>query len=295
MSDFPKVELKSGEKPVMLVVLAHPDDETFGMGGTVAYYARRGVQVHLICATRGEVGEMDAEYMQGYATPGDRRESELRCAAEKLGLAEVIFLGYRDSGMEGSPDNKHPQALAAQPVKDVAKIVAAIIRRVKPQVVVTFDPIGGYRHPDHIAMHLATVQAFSMAGERGLVDEINGLPPFTPNKLYYQTIQRGFLKLMVRVMPIFGKNPRKFGKNEDIDLASIAEVDYPTDAVINYRWVADIRDDASACHVSQGGSKMSGGLFGRLRRFFGSKEIYIRAIPARKTSEAVETDLFEGL
>ncbi len=141
----------------MLVCLAHPDDETFGMGGTLALYTRRGVQVHLVCGTRGEVGEMTPELMEGFSSIGERRESELRCAAGILDLAGVYFLGYRDSGMPGTSDNQHPNALAAQPVDEVAEKVAHFIRLLHPQVMVTHDPIGGYKHPDHIAMHRASL------------------------------------------------------------------------------------------------------------------------------------------
>ena len=157
-------------KPVILSVLAHPDDETFGMGGTLAYYAKKGVDVYLICATRGEVGGMDPELLKGHASIGEVREEELRCAAEVLGLKDVYFLDYRDSGMPGSVDNTHPQALAAAPIEEVAKKVALFIRKLKPQVVLTFDPIGGYRHPDHIAIQLATVEAFKLASDPGFVD-----------------------------------------------------------------------------------------------------------------------------
>ena len=108
-------------KPTLLAVLAHPDDESFGMGGTLALYAARGVDVHLICATRGEVGEVSPELLAGFGSVAELRESELRCAAGHLGLKGVHFLEYRDSGMEGSPDNKHPQALAAQPLEAVAR------------------------------------------------------------------------------------------------------------------------------------------------------------------------------
>ena len=83
----------------LMYIAAHPDDETFGTGGTLALYSRRGVDVHLVCATRGEVGEMDPALMGSFATIGDKRESELRCAAGTLGLTGVYFLGYRDSGM----------------------------------------------------------------------------------------------------------------------------------------------------------------------------------------------------
>jgi N-acetyl-1-D-myo-inositol-2-amino-2-deoxy-alpha-D-glucopyranoside deacetylase len=106
------------KKSTLLAVLAHPDDESFGMGGTLALYAARGVEVHLVCATRGEVGEVSPELMKGFSSIAERREAELRCAAGVLGLAGVHFLDYRDSGMPGSEDNTHPQALAAQPLED---------------------------------------------------------------------------------------------------------------------------------------------------------------------------------
>ena len=81
----------NSQEPVILAVLAHPDDETFGMGGTLALYAQRGAQVYLVCATRGEVGDVDPQYMQGFETIAERREYELRCAAQKLGLKEVFL------------------------------------------------------------------------------------------------------------------------------------------------------------------------------------------------------------
>jgi LmbE family N-acetylglucosaminyl deacetylase len=136
----------------LTAVLAHPDDESFGMGGTLALYARKGVDIHLICATRGEAGEMDPDCLEGFDSIAERRESELRCAAEQLGITSVHFLNYRDSGMSGSPANQHPQALANAPIADVAQSIAEQIRRLRPQVIITFDPIGGYKHPDHIAI-----------------------------------------------------------------------------------------------------------------------------------------------
>lgn len=279
-------------RPVLLAVLAHPDDESFGMGGTLAYYSRRGVDTHLICATRGEAGDMDESMLRGYQSIADRREAELRCAAGKLGLREVTFLDYRDSGMPGSPDNHHPKALVAQPLRQVAEEIALHIRRLQPNVVVTFDPIGGYHHPDHIAVHQATVRAMDLASDPS-ADAMDGLPPFTPQKLYFQTIPRGFMRWMIRVMRLFGRDPRKFGKNRDIDLAAIAEVDFAIHAVINYREVADIRDEAAACHASQSSSSLTGGAFAWLRRMVASKELYIRAYPP--PNEKTENDLFEGI
>lgn len=294
MATMKPVILSDGSQPVLLAVLAHPDDETFGTGGTLALYAHRGVQVYLVCATRGEVGEMTPEMLQGYATIAEKREAELRCAADKLGLAGVIFLGYRDSGMPGSPDNTHPMALAAQPLEEVAAVIAHHIRKIKPQVVITFDPIGGYRHPDHIAVHNATVRAFPLAGDPALVDP-EGLPPYTARKLYFQTLSRAFLRIAVRVLPLFGRDPARFGVNGDIDLLSLSRISFPTHAVVAFGPVASTKVDAAACHASQGGVSMNRGIQGMLTRIFQGRETFMRAEPAPRPGEPLERDLFAGI
>ncbi len=263
--------------PVILAVLAHPDDESFGMGGTLAHYANRGVAVHLICATRGEVGEVAPEHLQGYESIAALREEELRCAARHLRLRGLRFLGYRDSGMPGSPENEHPRALAAQPVEEVAQKVARYIRELRPEVVLTFDPIGGYKHPDHIAIHKAALRAFHLAADP--VFEC-GLPPWQARKLYFHLIPKNFLKVGVFLLRLFGKNPRKFGQNGDIDLqALVEEGDFPVHAVVDYRDAAAQKEAASHCHASQGGAQMSKGPMGWFRRLAGSKDYFMRAYP----------------
>lgn len=280
------------QKQVLLAVLAHPDDETFGMGGTLALYASRGVEVHLVCATRGEVGEMDPKLLEGFASIAERRESELCCAADMLGIKAVHFLDYRDSGMPGSPDNTHPMALAAQPVEEVAEKVALWIRELKPQVVLTFDPVGGYYHPDHIAIHKATVAGVELAKQSE--DGETGLDGYAVQKLYYHTMPKGFIRTAVWLTKLVGKDPTKFGTNKDIDLEAIARVSYPTHAVIRYNQVEKLRAKASACHESQGGKKMGGGPLGFLLRLFSAKDTFMRAFPPVKTRQ-VERDLFEGV
>jgi N-acetyl-1-D-myo-inositol-2-amino-2-deoxy-alpha-D-glucopyranoside deacetylase len=282
-------------KKVLLAVLAHPDDETFGSGGTLAFYARQGMDVHLVCATKGEVGDVDPEYMKGFTTVADRRVSELRCAAGILGLSGVYFMGYRDSGMPGSPDNTHPQALAFQPVEKVAAEVAHYFRLLKPQVVITFDPIGGYRHPDHIAIHKATVLAFEAVQRNpNAFPDPEGLPAYQPQKLYFQTISRTFMRIGVRLLRLFGQDPHHFGRNKDIDLASLAEVNFPVNARIDYRTVSKERDEAAACHASQGGQQQSRGFMGWIRRITGSTETYMRYYPTPIPGH-MEKDLFEGI
>ncbi len=281
------------EKKIILCVLAHPDDETFGMGGTLALYARQGVEVYLICATKGEVGEVPDGMMEGYKTVAELREHELAEAAHILGIKEVIYLGYRDSGMPGSEDNHHPQALAAAPLEEVVAKVAHYIRLLKPQVVLTFDPIGGYRHPDHIAIQKATEKAFYEAGDP--TRYVGDLEPYQAQKLYFHTMPKFLLRLSIFFMRFIGKNPHKFGLNGDIDLVSIAEVSFPVHTVINYYPVAEIRNQAAACHASQGGTQIisGGGIIGTIRRFFGSKDQFMQAYP--KPGRRMAHDLFEGI
>jgi LmbE family N-acetylglucosaminyl deacetylase len=280
------------EKRVILAVLAHPDDETFGMGGTLALYAKRSVEVHLVCATRGEVGEVPDGMMNGYKTVADLREDELKRAGKILGLTSINFLGYRDSGMPGSADNHHAQALAAADIHDVTGKVVHYIRLLKPQVMLTFDPIGGYRHPDHIAIQRAAEQAFYAAGD---AKQFSGdFPPFAPKKLYFHTMPKGFLRFSIFLMRLAGRDPHKFGRNGDIDLAAIASVSFPTNAIIDYREVADLRDQAASCHASQGGTQITNrGWMGRIRRVFASRDLFMRAYP--KATRHIERDLFEGI
>ena len=277
-------------KLTLLAVLAHPDDESFGMGGTLALYASRGVDVHLVCATRGEVGEVTPELLEGFESIAKLRESELRCAAGVLGLTGVHFLDYRDSGMPGSADNTHPRALAAQPLDEVAAKVVHYIRELKPQVVLTFDPIGGYRHPDHIAIQRATVRAFEQAGNSGFTAD--SLPVYAPERLYFHKMPNGLLKFAVKFLPLIGKDPHKFGSNGDIDLVPIAEVDFPTHARIDIRSVLKQKEKAGACHASQGGGRMGGGILSLLMRLFSGYETFMRAYPPVAEGERVAKDLF---
>jgi len=281
------------QKRTILSVLSHPDDETFGMGGTLALYARRGVDVHLVCATRGEVGEVAPHFLEDFNSIGELREHELRCAAENLGLAGVHFLDYRDSGMPGSPDNEHPQALAAAPLDEVVAKVTGYIRELRPQVVLTFDPIGGYRHPDHIAIHQATVKAFYAAADPAQFPGQG--PPFQPDKLYFHTFPRGWLSWVVKLMPLFGRDPRRLGQNEDIDLLELAGESFPVHARINYKQVVREKEAATACHASQGGMASSGSRFVRLAfRVAAGQDSYIRAYPEPDGGPR-ERDLFAGI
>jgi mycothiol S-conjugate amidase len=281
-------------RPRLLAVLAHPDDESFGAGGTLAHYAWMGATVDLICATGGEEGAAEERYLEGFGTLVARREAELACAARALGLSSVVMLGYRDSGMAGTAANQHPEALAAQPLEGVTARIVALIRRLRPHVVITFDPIGGYRHPDHIAIQQATVAAFYAAGDPAYQGASE--TPWQAQKLYFQTFPRAILRTAVRLMPLFGKDPRRFGRNNDVDLVALAEVDFPIHARIDTLAMAEARMAAARCHASQGGEAFARGpltLIGRLLGL-GGVETFMRAYP-EPSPGLHEDDLFTGV
>jgi LmbE family N-acetylglucosaminyl deacetylase len=193
--------------------------------------------------------------------------------------------------MPGSEDNKHPNAQVNRPVEEVAARVVRYMREVQPDVVLTFDPIGGYRHPDHIQIHNATVLAFEKAADASFHPEAGA--PFQPGALYFHTIPRGLFKFGVRLLKLFGKDPRKWGRNGDIDLVSLAEVDFPVHARIDFRSVAERKEKAGACHASQGGGQMRRGFVGMFFRMFDGVETFMRAYPPARPDGRVAKDLFD--
>lgn len=151
--------------PSLLAVFAHPDDEVF-TGGTLAHYAAAGVQVTLVCATKGDAGkvtdpELEVSDSEGLAA---LRAEELKRATQILGLTDVRLLGYGDSGREERTRTGDTQALMNVPLEEVEARLREVIAEVRPQVIVTFDPHGGYGHADHLAVHRATSAAFFSTG-----------------------------------------------------------------------------------------------------------------------------------
>ncbi len=281
----------------MLISFAHPDDEAFGMGGTIARYAADGVSIALICSTNGDVGTVDAEKLQGFESVGELRLHELQCSAETLGIREVVTFGYRDSGMMGTPENNHPDCLwQADEAVVVGKIVREI-RRIRPQVVITFDPYGGYGHPDHIYMHRATTKAFHAAGDPAQYPEhlAEGLQAYQPAKLYYNTFPRGWLYLRLIQARLRGQDPRHLGKNGDLDFVAVLKSQLPAHARIDIAAYHPAWDAASGCHASQQNPRENGGLVDRVLRAMFRSQSFTRAWPAPTPHERMEHDLFNGI
>ena len=203
--------MTSGEQR-LLAVFAHPDDE-MGVGGTLAMCAARGVKVHLATATRGEVGMISDPSLATPETLGHVREQELRESCRIQGIEEPILLGYRDSGMEGTPDNDHPDSFnRADPGQAVGKLVD-LIRELRPQVVVTFDSTGFYGHPDHVKIHHLTTDAFhKLTGGRD-----------NAARLYYAIVPRRAFRRMAEQMQATGAAmPSDFPPTDQLGTPDVA-------------------------------------------------------------------------
>ncbi|MCA9907304.1 MAG: PIG-L family deacetylase [Anaerolineae bacterium] len=276
----------------LLVIFAHPDDESHGPAGTLAKYAAEGVRVHYLCATRGESGMVDSRFLTNGNSVAELRTAELNQAAATLGLASVNFLGYRDSGMPGSPDNTHPHSLCAAPLDDVAATIAAHIRRLRPDAIITHDQYGWYGHPDHIKCYAATLRAYELLyGLR--VGDAEAYAVNAP-RLYVSTFSKAMLKVAVRVMPLFGLDPRRHGQNQDIDLVEIASWNIPTTASIRVGAYLTTKDRAKAAHASQKPLTQTKRRWLRaIMRRTEAAEAFSRLYPPVAPGEATERSLFE--
>jgi LmbE family N-acetylglucosaminyl deacetylase len=260
----------------LLAVFPHPDDETLGLGSTLTRYAAEGVETYLVCATRGERGWFDSEGPDpGFEGVARIREAELRCAAEHLSLHEVSFLDYIDGDVD-----------QASPAEIIEKI-ALHVRRIRPQVVVTFSPDGAYGHPDHIALSQFTNAALVLAADASFE---NGKPPHRVSKFYY----------MVDSLQNVGDANEAFGGiSMDVDGVTRHHVGWPdwqiTTRLDNTEYAGQVRA-AIHCHKSQlpGYGPILQWTEKEIARFFGTGYFY-RAYSLVNGGRSVETDLFEGL
>lgn len=236
----------------LMAVFAHPDDESFGIGGTLARYsADPAVRVVLVCATRGEAGEISDPALSTSERLGQVREAELRCACQTLGVDALYFLDYRDSGMAGTPENEHPQALVRADFDEVVGRIVAHIRRERPDVVVTFDENGGYGHPDHIAIHYHTKEAFAAAADPARYPEQieGGLGPHQARKLYYTAIPSRFFRGVAAKMQAMGVEiPERYLKRLE-DGIGLPDDACTTDIFVQDFW--ETKQAAIQCHATQ--------------------------------------------
>lgn len=258
------------DKKTILAAFAHPDDEAFATGGTISRYAARGYPVTLVCATRGEAGEISDPKLATPENLGIVRENELRCAAEQMGIKELIFLDYRDSGMAGTPENEDPRAYINAPDEEVVPKLVAIIRRVKPAVVVTFEPYGGYGHPDHKAIHRHTVEAFFAAADPAQYPDLGSA--WQAERLFYSIVPGFFMERMRAEMEALGEDTSDLERFEEGDQSwpdDQIHVKIPVSSSVDQKW------DALNCHRTQ----------------FGPDNLF-RRIPEVKAKEMMSSEYF---
>jgi len=203
----------------LLGAFAHPDDEGI-VSGALLQYSTSGVETGLVCATRGEVGEIADPALATPENLGQVREGEMRAAAEVLGVHNLWFLDYRDSGMAGTPENADPRAFAQASAAEVVGKLVKIIREFRPQVIVTFDESGAYGHPDHIAIYRYTTSAFHAAADAVQYADLG--PAHSVSKLYYSSFPRSALQAIGEWMStqnyegsFSGLDPEKLGMPDE--------------------------------------------------------------------------------
>lgn len=229
----------------LLLVFAHPDDETFGCAGLMAAATTRGLPVTLISATRGEAGKTGDPALDTAEILGAVREQELRAAAAISGVTDVRFLDYRDSGMANTPENDDPRALMQAADDDVAAKLVIHLRAVRPATVVTFGPEGIYGHPDHVAIHRSATIAVHQAADPTYRPEVG--PAWQTRALYYSAVPRERFLAML---------DRPDGPLEELSAEARQRVGTPRAEITTVIDVAAYRDRkraAIAAHRSQTG------------------------------------------
>jgi mycothiol S-conjugate amidase len=277
----------------LLTVHAHPDDESSKGAGTVAKYKAEGIHTVLVCCTGGEEGDILNPAMDRDEVKADIaavRMAELAKAAEIIGYDEVELLGYRDSGMPDSEANKHPEAFANVPFDEAVGRLVAIIRRARPQVIVTYpDEQQGYPHPDHLRVHDITYPAVELAADPTAFPEAG--EPWEVAKVYYSVWSKRRIELTHQ-------------KYLELDLESPysdewfqrPSQDHRITTMVDIEGFAEVRFDALLAHATQIDPK-SPFWFGLPREIASGIHPYDDYILASSTIDAStpEDDLFNGL
>jgi LmbE family N-acetylglucosaminyl deacetylase len=274
----------------LLAIYAHPDDETFGVGATMARYAANGVPVTMVCATRGEVGEIAPGTG---ATPENLmlyRAQELVDAMAILGVHDVRFLGFRDSGMQGTEENEDQRAFMRAHPDGVVHMLVRLIRELKPAVVVTWDKTGGYGHPDHVATHFHATAAFHAAADAEQFPTAG--PPWQAKALFYTTIP---VEEFMRLGEQLRERGIDFGAPGGEDEWMLSQDRLPANCVIDVADLYEKKMEALLSHKTQisADDPLARAPEDISRQFF-SREFFHRAHPPLEEGTVLD-DMFAGL
>ena len=279
----------------LLLVHAHPDDETINNGATMAMYVAAGYKVTLVTCTRGEEGEILVPELAHLAADKEDglapiREVELANAMKALGVSDHRFLGapsvrYRDSGMMGTPPNDRRDVFWQADLDQAASQLAEIIYEVKPQVLVTYDDFGGYGHPDHIQAHRVAMRAAELAA-----------PTWDIQKIYWNTMPRSVIQKGIDAMKAEGSDFMGVDNADDLPFAKPDEV---VTTHIDGTAFVDQKMKAMASHPTQ--IALDGPFFALSNNIglnvWGNE--YYTLVKGEKagelTPEGWETDLFAGV
>jgi N-acetyl-1-D-myo-inositol-2-amino-2-deoxy-alpha-D-glucopyranoside deacetylase len=242
----------------LLLVHAHPDDETIGTGATMAHYAADNTLVTLVTCTAGELGEVVVPELAHLAAEaddqlGEHRADELAAACEALGVRDHRFLGgagrWRDSGMMGTPANDDPRCLWQADLDEATTELVRVVRDVRPQVIVTYDENGGYGHPDHIRANQLTTRAFDAASDPGYARE--GGEPWRAQKLYHMALPKSALQAVIDHFRDKGAAGEAFGGATSADDVPMGVPDHTITTVIDASDQVSAKVAALRAHRSQ--------------------------------------------
>jgi N-acetyl-1-D-myo-inositol-2-amino-2-deoxy-alpha-D-glucopyranoside deacetylase len=294
------------EIPRLLFVHAHPDDESITNGATIAHYVARGAQVHVVTCTLGEEGEVIGDRWAQLAVDhadqlGGYRIGELTSALHALGIGAPIFLGgpgrWRDSGMAGTEPRgrRGSQRFIDADEREAVGALVALIRVLRPHVVVTYDPNGGYGHPDHIQAHAVTAAAVAAAG----TEDYPGTPWSVP-KFYWAVIARGAFRAGWEALAPGDLQPEWVIPPADGDFGGLGYSDDEIDAVIEDPETLPAKTAALAAHATQvivGPTGRACALSNNLALPIVTQEHYILAagVAGERDERGWETDLLAGL
>ena len=232
----------------LLLVHAHPDDETINNGVTMAKYAAVDAHVTLETCTRGEEGEVLVSELANLASDkddklGEHREIELKDAMDQLGIKDFRFLGspdkkWRDSGMMGTPQNDRDDVFWQADLDEAANELVKIILEIKPQVLITYDEFGGYGHPDHIKAHQVAMRAAELAANKG----------WQVSKIYWNTMPRSVIQTGIEKMKEVGSD---FFGAESADDLPFAKPDELVTTVVNAPEFVEEKLAAMKAHATQ--------------------------------------------